>query len=153
MRTLVPVRDVAAFILRDLRSTDTMKLQKLCYFSYGYHLVWESRRLFPEHFEAWANGPVVPELFRMHRGRFLVNDGDLPGNPDALDDGELESVRIVLAAYRDVDARTLSAATHQPGPWTKARERAGAGPLDRATERLLDGEIAEYFETLTATED
>ncbi|WP_433359512.1 Panacea domain-containing protein [Streptosporangium sp. CA-115845] len=35
-----------------------MKLQKLCYYFYGYHLAWEERQLFPERFEAWANGPV-----------------------------------------------------------------------------------------------
>ena len=45
-----------------------MKLQKLCYFSYGYHLAWEERPLFPERFEAWANGPVSPPLYAMHRG-------------------------------------------------------------------------------------
>ncbi len=36
-----------------------MKLQKLCYYAYGYHLAWEERRLFPERFEAWANGPCA----------------------------------------------------------------------------------------------
>lgn len=151
---MATVNDVAAMILRDLKSTNTMKLQKLCFFAYGYHLVWEERHLFPEKFEAWANGPVVPELFKQHRGKFTVSDGDIPGDPEALDDGEQESVRLVVADYKLVDARTLSAATHvADGPWAKARERAGAGPLDRSNAPLNDSEIAVYFETLTASQD
>ncbi|MBQ1164076.1 DUF4065 domain-containing protein, partial [Streptomyces sp. A73] len=45
------------------------KLQKLCYFAYGYHLAWEGRPLFREPFEAWANGPVVYDLYDQHLGR------------------------------------------------------------------------------------
>jgi uncharacterized phage-associated protein len=46
------VQDVAAHVLRARGPLSAMKLQKLCYYSYGYHLAWEDRPLFPEHFEA-----------------------------------------------------------------------------------------------------
>ncbi|MBQ1164348.1 DUF4065 domain-containing protein, partial [Streptomyces sp. A73] len=38
--------------------------------AYGYHLAWEGRPLFREPFEAWANGPVVYDLYDQHRGRY-----------------------------------------------------------------------------------
>ncbi|MGH3190999.1 MAG: Panacea domain-containing protein [Streptosporangiaceae bacterium] len=74
-------------------------MQKLCYFAYGYHLAWEERPLFPERFQAWANGPVCYELYKLHRGSFRLNPGDIPGDPGQLDVGELESVDLVLDAY------------------------------------------------------
>ncbi|WP_307850044.1 MULTISPECIES: type II toxin-antitoxin system antitoxin SocA domain-containing protein [unclassified Saccharopolyspora] len=39
-----------------------MKLQKLVYYSQAWHLVWDERPLFDEPVQAWANGPVVPDL-------------------------------------------------------------------------------------------
>ena len=145
------VRDVAAFILRKCGPMTAMKLQKLCYYAYGYHLAWEERRLFPEHFEAWANGPVSPVLYRVHRGRFTLGPGDIHGgNPDALDPGERESVDLVLDAYCGLTAHQLSVATHSHEPWLLARERAGAAPLERSSVWLRDAEIQEFFEALTA---
>jgi uncharacterized phage-associated protein len=130
-----------------------MKLQKLCYFAYGYHLAWEDRQLFPEPFEAWANGPVVYELYDLHRGRFSLGRDDIAGDPLALDDNERESVNIVLENFRAYSAHELSAMTHQPGPWLDARERAGVTDLQRSNEELRDEEIADFFGALVGRED
>jgi uncharacterized phage-associated protein len=150
---MADVCDVAAYILRARGPMTAMKLQKLCYYAYGYHLAWEGRKLFPEHFEAWANGPVAPALYRLHRGRLTLADGDIPGDPCALDDGERESVDLVLDAYADFSAHELSLLTHQEAPWLKARKRARVGPLERSRTRLTDDEIFEYFDALTAGPD
>ena len=146
------VQDVASYILDRLGGMSAMKLQKLCYFSYGYHLAWEERPLFPERFEAWANGPVCPPLYALHRGRFGLNVGDIDGDPSSLDPGERESVDLVLSTYGEFTAHQLSAMTHSAGPWVTARRRAGAGLLDRSTEELTDEDIAEFFETLTSAD-
>lgn len=146
------VQDVAAYILSKRGSMTAMKLQKLCYFAYGYHLAWEERPLFPERFEAWANGPVCYELYDKHRREFRVSPGDIEGDPDALDDGERESVDLVLQAYGHFSAHQLSAMTHRKGPWVAARVRAGAGPLDRTNEELDDEEIFEFFDALASAD-
>jgi uncharacterized phage-associated protein len=146
------VQDVAAYILGELGPISAMKLQKLCYFAYGYHLAWEERPLFPERFEAWANGPVCRPLYAMHRAQFTVSPGDIKGNPESLDSGEKESVDLVLRAYSAFSAHQLSTMTHAAGPWVAARQRAGAGPLDPSTERLTDEEIFEFFDALTAAD-
>jgi uncharacterized phage-associated protein len=144
------IQDVAAYILDRLGATTAMKLQKLCYYSYGYHLAWEERSLFPEHFEAWANGPVSPALYRLHRGRFRLDRADLNGHPAELDAGESESVDLVLSSYGDLSAHQLSAMTHCEPPWLRARERAGAADLAPSSEEILDEDIFEYFDALTA---
>ena len=146
------VQDVAAYILKKTGTISAMKLQKLCYFAYGYHLAWEERPLFPERFEAWANGPVCRPLYAMHRLQFSVSPGEISGNPSALDEGEQESVDLVLEGYGRFSAHQLSAMTHRVGPWVDARRRAGAGPLDSSTEQLQDEEIFEFFDALTAAD-
>jgi uncharacterized phage-associated protein len=146
------VQDVAAYILGRLGAMSTMKLQKLCYFAYGYHLAWEERPLFPERFEAWANGPVCYELYDQHRGSFQVRPGEIHGDPQALDEGERESVDLVLDTYGRFSAHQLSAMTHRSGPWANARRRVGAGPLDRSSEKLRDEEIFEFFDALTSAD-
>ena len=145
------VCDVAAYILRKSGPMTAMKLQKLCYYAYGYHLAWEDRRLFPERFEAWANGPVCRDLYREHRGRFNLASGEIPGDPTALDRGERESVDLVLDAYADFSAHQLSVMTHNEKPWVAARRRSTVGPLERSTAQLRDDDIVEYFDTLTAS--
>jgi uncharacterized phage-associated protein len=130
----------------------SMKLQKLCYYAYGFHLAWEERSLFPEVFEAWANGPVCPALYTLHQGRFHLQPGDVPGDWHALDPGERESVDLVLDGYGDLTAHQLSMLTHDEKPWLAARQRAGAGPLDRSQEQLTDEEIFEYFDSLASFE-
>ncbi|MFH8756600.1 DUF4065 domain-containing protein [Streptomyces sp. NBC_01102] len=150
---MATVHDVAAYILVKAAPMSAMKLQKLCYFSYGYHLAWEDRPLFAERFEAWANGPVAPELYSKHRGRFELKRGDIAGDPAQLDDQERESVDIVLENMRVYSAHELSEMTHRTGPWVEARGRAQAPDLERSNEPLLDEDIADFFGALAEHEE
>lgn len=146
------VQDVAAYILNKLGPMTAMKLQKLCYYVYGYHLAWESRALFPERFQAWANGPVCPELYAKHRGRFQLNKGEIKGDPSQLDAGEVESIDLVLGGLGTRSAHDLSQMTHGELPWVAARERAHVGPLDRSSEELSDSDFEEFFGALVTTD-
>ncbi|WP_062435028.1 Panacea domain-containing protein [Herbidospora daliensis] len=148
---MASVLDVAEYILTGRGPMTVMKLQKLCYYAYGHHLAWEERALFPERFEAWANGPVSPALYSKHRGRFEVGPGDIQGNPDTLDDGERESVDLVLASYGGFSANQLSQMTHNEAPWVWARSRSSVSSMERSTEELADSDIFEYFDALTAS--
>jgi uncharacterized phage-associated protein len=150
---MADVLDVAAYILRAAGPMTAMKIQKLCYYAYGHHLAWEEKQLFPERFEAWANGPVCRELYDVHRGRLQIRLGQVQqrgGRSSALTGNERESVDLVLEAYGDLSAHQLSEMTHREPPWLKARERAGAEPMDRSRERLRDEEIFEFFDALTS---
>lgn len=82
---MASVFDVAKYILSKTGKISTWKLQKLCYYSQAWELAWTGNSLFDEDFEAWANGPVCPELFHKHQGRFLVGYEDINiGNPENL---------------------------------------------------------------------
>ncbi|MBQ7262745.1 MAG: DUF4065 domain-containing protein, partial [Synergistaceae bacterium] len=97
---MASVFDVARYILHERGRMSTWKLQKLCYYSQAWHLAWTGRELFPEDFEAWANGPVCPVLSREHKGKFEVDEGDMSrGDIAALTDDERETVDVVLEGY------------------------------------------------------
>ena len=64
------VLDVVKYILHKLGATRVWKLHKLAYYCQAWSLVWDDEPLFKEDLQAWANGPVCPELFRKHSGMY-----------------------------------------------------------------------------------
>lgn len=82
------VFDVATYILQKCGNMSCMKLQKLCYYAQAWSLVWDNVPLFDEDFEAWASGPVCPELFHRNERRFIVSASDERGNESHLSDNQ-----------------------------------------------------------------
>jgi uncharacterized phage-associated protein len=138
--------DVAAYILTKQTSMTAMKLQKLVYYSQAWSLVWDERPLFAERIEAWANGPVVPELYNLHRGKFQVTAADLQGEPTRLDNLARETVDSVLASYGDKTSQWLSDLTHAEKPWLEAR--GNLSPSGRSNTQITDASMMEYYSGL-----
>lgn len=149
---MAKVLDVAAYILSQKGPMTAMKLQKLVYYSHAWHLVWAEEALFPEPIEAWANGPVVRELYRHHRQRFHLSKEELltHGDPTVLTKDELQSIDAVLEFYGDKPAHWLSELTHREQPWQRARADAGLKDGERGTAVIPDGYMHEYYDGLTS---
>jgi uncharacterized phage-associated protein len=143
---MATVHDVAAYILRKQGPMSAMKLQKLVYYAQAWHLVWTESLLFEEPIYAWANGPVVKDLYVQHRGKFTV--GVWPwGDPDKLSVKEKMSVDAVLDFYGDKSAHWLSELSHREAPWRYAREGLGAG--ERGSQEITQSSMFEYYDGLT----
>jgi uncharacterized phage-associated protein len=140
---MASVNDVAAFILRNCGVMTAMKLEKLVYYCQAWSLVWDERALFTERIEAWANGPVCPDLYRQHQRKFQVGAGDLPGDPDAIDAAGQDTIRGVLDFYGDKPAQWLSDLSHQEDPWRNAR--AGLADGERGKVEITHAAMAEYY--------
>ena len=136
------VHDVAAYILSKQSPMSAMKLPKLCYYSQAWHLVWDDEELFQERIEAWANGPVIPELYDKHRGQFRVSSWE-HGDAEKLNQSQTDSVDAVLESYGDLSAFQLSEMTHREDPWKDARQGTPEG--DRSNQRIHPGAIQEYY--------
>lgn len=147
------VRDVAAYILDRRGPMSAMKLQKLCYYAQSWHLVWEERPLFDSQVQAWANGPVVVDLYRSHKGRLTLGAGDINGDPAKLTADERGSVDGVLAFYGGMHAHQLSELTHREAPWRDARAAAGLSEFDRGTAEITHAAMFEYYDGLTTADD
>ena len=139
------VFDVAAYIVNKLGTISTMKLQKLVYYAQAWSLVWDEQPLFQEKVEAWANGPVVRDLFYFHRGQFSVSSIPI-GNPDLLNDIQKETVDAVLEFYGNKSAQWLIDLSHQEKPWQEARRGLAQ---NIASNRIISLDyIAEYYSSL-----
>ena len=141
------VFDIAKYILEKMGSTTAMTLQKLVYYCQAWSLVWDKKPLFRERIEAWANGPVVRELFEAHRGKFLVFSADLScGNPELLGQTERETVDSVLNYYGDKSSQWLSDLTHNEEPWQKAR--VGVEEGERGFREISLADMEEYYSSI-----
>ncbi len=140
------VNDVAEFILAKTGKITAMKLQKLVYYSQAWSLVWDEATLFPERIEAWANGPVCPDLYQAHRGRFHVSAGEIGGDPRALTKSEQDTVISIVDYYGRHSAQWLSELTHAEAPWREAREGLDDG--ERGGEEITHAAMAEYYGSL-----
>jgi len=136
------VDDVAAFVIERLGPLNVWKLQKLVYYSQAWHLAWDEVPLFPDRIEAWANGPVVPALYRQHQGTFRVSSWD-SGNPANLSASEVETVEAVLAYYGPQTGHWLSAVTHREKPWLDARQGTAAG--DNGEREITRDAMGHYY--------
>ncbi len=142
---MASVHDVAAYILQKQGPMSTWKLQKLVYYSQAWHLVWDDEELFAEPIKAWANGPVVPELYRTYRGKFKVAAPE-KGDPTSLTQSEQDTIDSVLDFYGDKTGHWLSELTHQERPWQAARE--GLSPGERGNNEITAESMAEYYSSL-----
>lgn len=137
--------DVAAYILRKTGTITAMKLQKLLYYCQAWSLVWDERPLFRETIEAWANGPVVRDIYEEHRGRFNIA-GWSKGNTEILDQDARETIDSVLDFYGKKTSQWLSDLTHSEPPWKEARK--GLMPTERGDSIISLASMAEYYGSL-----
>lgn len=143
---MASISDVAEYILARKGKMTAMKLQKLCYYSQAWGLVWDEKPLFHSRCEAWANGPVFPELYSKHKGKFHVDAGSISKSPNPLSEEEKATVDAVISFYGDKSAVFLSELTHREAPW--ADSRRGVQPGERSNEEITTAAMSEFYESL-----
>ena len=147
---MVSVFDVAAYILERMGKMTTMKLQKLVYYSQAWSLVWDEEPLFSEDIQAWANGPVVKELFDYHKRKYKISSVS-SGDASLLNKEQRATVDAIIEYYGDKSAHWLIALTHMEDPWIQARE--GLDPMERGNKIIPLAFMANYYSTLLSAED
>lgn len=140
---MTTIFDTAKYVLECKGTLSTMKLQKLCYYSQAWSLVWDDAPLFEEDFEAWVNGPVCPELFHAYQGQFSVSPEAMCGDSSKLANNQKDTINQVLDHYGSKDAQWLSQLTHLEKPWQDARKGIPAGT--RSTNIITKESMAMYY--------
>jgi uncharacterized phage-associated protein len=113
------VHDLAAYILHEQGSMSPWRLQKLVYYSQAWALVWDDKPLFRARIEAWPGGPVVPALYKRHRGKFSIEKWS--GEPSRLA-ARQETIDAVITPYGKLTGWMLEQIVHTESPWLKARK-------------------------------
>jgi len=144
---------------REGRKLTPMQLQKLVYFAHGWHLALKDKPLVQDPIEAWAYGPVVPDLYHALKAygsgavtsrlrQFRMGDGQLHvSKPTVTDPDTQRFLERIWKVYGHLSAVQLSAMTHRPNtPWTKVRL---ANPNRRGVD-IPDDEMKRYFAQLAS---
>lgn len=141
------IKQLAKYILDKQGRMTTMKLQKLCYYCQAWSMAWEEIPLIEENFEAWANGPVCPELYQLHKGKYVISSEDIDADyAGAFNDDQLDTIGKVLEYYGDKEPFWLSELTHKEYPWKHARE--GYEPGERCTNVISLEDMQAYYSSL-----
>lgn len=137
------VLDVAEFILEEIGPLTGWKLQKLVYYAQAWSLAWDGVPLFNERIEAWENGPVAPDLWNVHRGRYEVTK--VRGSPARLSEDARATVRAVIGLYGKHEGEWLADLTHREAPW--ADVRGDLGPRDSCRSEITQAAMRTYYAT------
>ena len=143
---MADIFDAAKYILEKQGSMSTMKLQKLCYYSQAWSLVWnDGCPLFQEDFQAWTNGPVCKKLFDKHKGKYTIDASEIDTDIK-LTQCEIETIDSVLESYGNKSSQWLSALTHLEAPWNDAR--VGFADGDNCSNIITKENMREYYASL-----
>ncbi|MHA1541132.1 MAG: Panacea domain-containing protein [Alphaproteobacteria bacterium] len=144
------VFNVAKFILeKSINKISTMKLQKLCYYSQAWNLVWEDKPLFKEEIQAFANGPVIRKLYDLHKGNFSIDASFFTKEKlsnNNLTDKEQKNILKVMSYYGEKSPQWLSDLSHIETPWKDARNGCSAG--ERCEKEITIESMLEYYSSL-----
>lgn len=144
---MASVFDVAKYILEKEGKMSAWKLQKLCYYAQAWSLAWTENPIFEEEFQAWANGPACPDLFRLHQGKFSCSAEDMTkGDPNNLNDDQKETVDIIIRDYGKMDPYELRELTHSEDPWKNARQGIPEGAY--CDNPITTDSMGEYYGSL-----
>lgn len=145
---------------RSNRKLTQIEIQKLVYFSHGWHLALKDQDLIPDRIEAWDYGPVVRRLYDALKkfGSSVITDKVLDwemGGPQGLtycyptiQSASLEEDAVARAVVQSVwdkygmlGAFRLVEITHLSGsPWEQARAKGNA--------YISNDEIKAYFKQM-----
>lgn len=134
--------DVAYYFLlldsqNDGEGLSNLKLQKLCYYAQGFHLAFFNEPLFNEEIEAWAHGPVIPELY--HRFKVFGNSSiHSEGYPIALSHQQGKLIEEIYEVFGQYSAWKLRNMTHEEPTWANHEVYADVIPKQ---------ELQDYFKT------
>lgn len=144
----VSVFDAAKYVLELMNEQcTTMKLHKLLYYCQAWNLVWDDNKLFNDKIEAWANGPVVRELFNFHKGMYWISKNSLTlGNSAKLSQLQKDNVKSVIKFYGRRTSQWLIDQTHSEKPWRDARK--GLAPNERGDSEITPQSMFDYFSSL-----
>ena len=141
-------QDVAKYLVAhtDWEAGETisnLKLLKLVYYAQGFCVAMRGEPLFSETVQAWANGPVVREVYDAYKhNAYLAIPAPVGFDPDAYLPEDRELLDAVLSTYGQLSATRLRDLTHEERPWQEAN-----GTL-RQNEPISVSSMHEFFKPL-----
>jgi uncharacterized phage-associated protein len=153
----VSALQLSHYILSFVPSTQ-LKLQKLVYYTEGWHLAYFEHSLIDEDFEAWVHGPAIRSLWDNYKGRgnYFSEWSLKPEYAEKVRDyfkkllqtEQLELIADVLKEYGDKSAYHLESLSHAELPWREARN--GYAQSERSDAVISKETMKKYFQSVLA---
>lgn len=139
---------VTRYILSRAVEITPLALQKLLYYSQAFYYALYRTVLFPDHCQAWARGPVYPEIYYLYK-EFGYNpiEKSLPeveSDFSELTVKELGFLDAIVDVFGMYSGQILSEITHREQPWIEARGDLSIN--DRSVTEISQETINTYFE-------
>jgi len=129
-------------------TVNNLKLQRLLYYAQAWHLGMFGTPLFPEKFEAWMTGPVIPALywhFKPSGIRPIPAPAAVPDLPGSVCRFLVE----IAEDYLPIDEYDLDEMSTRDSPWRTARVGLDRG--DPSRNEISEEEMRAYFHALAAS--
>lgn len=147
---MTTVFDVASYLLRRAgEPLSAVKLQKLCFYAFGWHAHLTGEALFRERFYAMEHGPVVGELLSAHAGRPAVTLEMISSQLQARESQEEQFTPYTAAvldavwdAYKGLSPWDLVELSHKERPWMQSW---GARAPETRRGDLHQADLISYF--------
>ncbi len=153
MTTVHDVVDYITLKLDEAKSgLNTLKLQKLAYYTQAWRLALKNERLFHGGFQAWIHGPVNRELYdrfsKTHMMYDLVKASDIRPEFDLekMPKEVREHIDEVLEAYARFSGPQLESMTHDEEPWIQAR--GGRKASERCETEIDEALMASFYKKM-----
>lgn len=131
LKTLFSVSDktlrIIAYLFEQLEEVTPLMLQKLLYFIQGISYALYGKPMLSEECQAWAHGPVYPEVYDIFKDfkynpiedtRFAIFEG----SEHELTEQEKTVINLVANTFGQYGGKILERITHEETPWKTARE-------------------------------
>lgn len=160
-KSMTTVHDVVDYITLKLDEAksglNTLKLQKLAYYTQAWRLALRNESLFKGGFQAWIHGPVNRELYdrfsKTHMMYDLVKASDIRPEFDLekMPRDVREHIDEVLEAYARFSGPQLESMTHDEEPWVQAR--GGRKPSERCETEIDEALMASFYKKMLEESD
>lgn len=152
---LYNIYDVACwFIEKNGGSIQSIKLQKLCYYTQAWsYAMREDKPFFDGKFEAWVHGPVNRELWGRCKDiayRDITVEDIERKNRETFPDEDVEFLENIWETYGDFSGYQLEALTHQEKPWLE--QRKGLSTYEPSTKIINTNTMRDYYRSLLSRE-
>ena len=128
-----------------------LKIQKLLYYSQGWHLAFYNSPLFAGDLQAWVRGPVQKEVYNHFNLTKYATSDISPKDVDlnliqTINEQAQFHIKSVLEAYGQHSGTKLEYMTHQESPWILAR--GDSSPHELCTNVISHESMSTFFKSL-----
>lgn len=139
---------VARYFLKNGGDITPMALQKLLYYAQSFYFAIFNESLFENDCQAWAHGPVYPEVYYKYKNYGFNPIENIFDNQESdfneLKTREIQFFDMILKAFGCYSGKVLSIMTHNEKPWIITR--GSLQPEDRSITVIDKKLIRKYFE-------